>query len=130
MTDNPPSPTLSRKAVLIVEDEPLLLMEAADMVADAGYEPVEAMSAAEALKILDQRNDVVVLFTDINLAGSTDGLELVRVVAERWPPIKVIVASGRHSVKDAGLPQHARFMPKPYLPTDFHTLISDLTASA
>lgn len=130
MTKLPPNQCFQRKAVLIVEDEPLLLMEAADMVADAGYEPLEAMSAADALKILDERDDIVILFTDINLAGSVDGLELARVVSDRWPPIKVIVASVRHNLGGPLLPCDARFMPKPYMPADFNRLVADLTASA
>lgn len=118
-----------RKAVLIVEDEPLLLMEAADMISDAGYIPLEATNASQALAILRQREDIVVLFTDINLAGSTDGLALAREVADRWPPIKVIVASGRHSLESALLPGTARFIAKPYLQSDLNRALADLTAA-
>ncbi|OXT02025.1 hypothetical protein B7H23_03585 [Notoacmeibacter marinus] len=120
----------NRKAVLIVEDEPLLLMDASDMVADAGYEPIEATSVSEALAILRQRDDIAILFTDINLAGSSDGLELAREVTRRWPPIAVIVASGRHFLEPSALPGRARFMAKPYLPSDFNRMLADLTPMA
>ncbi|RLQ89243.1 response regulator [Notoacmeibacter ruber] len=120
-----PPPSTCKKAVLIVEDEPLLLMEAADMVADAGYLPIETTNAKEALAVLRQRGDICILFTDINLAGSIDGLALAREVADRWPPIDVIVASGRHTIDDSSLPHRARFMPKPYLPSDFNRLLAD-----
>ncbi|MCP1198979.1 response regulator [Notoacmeibacter sp. MSK16QG-6] len=102
-------------------------MDASDMVADAGYEPVEATCVREALEILQRRDDIAILFTDINLAGSSDGLELAREVAKRWPPIAVIVASGRHFLEPSALPKRARFMAKPYLPSDFNKVLADLT---
>jgi CheY-like chemotaxis protein len=74
--------------VLIVEDEMLLRMRAVDMVEDAGFTSVEAVDADQAVAILESRSDIALLFTDIQMPGSMDGIKLAHVVRERWPPIK------------------------------------------
>ncbi len=114
-------------AVLIVEDEPLLMMEAVDVVEDAGFEALEASSARTAIAILEAREDIVVVFTDINLAGSIDGLQLARIVRERWPPIKLLVSSGRIVARDADMPAAALFLPKPYRAEQVHAMLRRLT---
>src|ERR1700730_7179482 len=81
--------------VLVVEDEMLLRMRAVDMVEDAGYTSVEAVDADEAVAILESRSDIALMFTDIQMPGSMDGLKLAHTVRERWPPIKIILASGQ-----------------------------------
>jgi CheY-like chemotaxis protein len=79
-----------RPVVLIVEDKFLLRMDAVDMIAAAGFEVVdEAANADEAIKILEARRDITVVFTDIQMPGSMDGLKLARAVRGRWPPIKI-----------------------------------------
>ena len=88
----------TRPVVLIVEDEFLLRMDAADMVAAAGFEVVEAANADEAIEILEARRDITVVFTDIQMPGSMDGLKLARAVRGRWPPIKIVATSGHHHV--------------------------------
>src|ERR1700688_2730161 len=80
--------------VLVVEDEMLLRMRAVDMVEDAGYSSLEAVDADEAVAILESRSDIALMFTDIQMPGSMNGLELARAVHERWPPIKIILVSG------------------------------------
>ena len=84
-----------RPVVLIVEDEFLLRMEAAEMVKAAGFEAVEAANADQAIEILEARRDITVVFTDIQMPGSMDGLKLARAVRGRWPPIKIVATSGR-----------------------------------
>jgi CheY-like chemotaxis protein len=79
--------TSSNPIVLIVEDEPIIRMNAADYVADFGIEPLEAATADEALAILGSRPDIDVVFTDVNMPGSMDGLELSRLISERWPRV-------------------------------------------
>jgi CheY-like chemotaxis protein len=81
--------------VLVVEDEMLLRMRAVDMVEDAGFTPVEAVDADEAVAILESRSDIALLFTDIQMPGSMDGLKLAHAVHERWPPIRIILVSGQ-----------------------------------
>jgi CheY-like chemotaxis protein len=99
--------------VLIVEDEMMLRMRAVDMVVDAGYTPLEALDAAEAVAILESRSDVVLMCTDIQMPGQMDGVELAHAVYERWPTIKIIVVSGQLNLPDLDLPPRSRFFGKP-----------------
>ena len=99
--------------VLIVEDEMMLRMRAIDMVEDAGYTPIEALDADEAVAILESRSDIALMCTDIQMPGSMDGLGLARTVHERWPSIKIIVMSGQLYPKNIDLPPCSRFFGKP-----------------
>lgn len=85
-----------------------------DTLTDAGYDVVEAASADEALQILDQHGAVEVLFTDIRMPGSMDGLELARVVHERWPAIKILITSGDTFPARSAIADDGRFLAKPY----------------
>jgi CheY-like chemotaxis protein len=100
-------------AILVVEDEMLLRMRAVDMVEDAGYLPVEAVDADEALAILESRSDIVLLFTDIQMPGSMSGLQLALSVHQRWPRIKIILASGQLKLSQSDIPENSRFFGKP-----------------
>src|SRR5450631_177370 len=102
--------------VLVVEDEMLLRMRAVDMVEDAGYAAVEAVDADEAVKILESRSDIALVFTDIQMPGSMDGLGLAHAVHDRWPPIKIIVVSGALKLPDIDIPADSRFFGKPLEP--------------
>src|ERR1700761_9801131 len=97
-----------RYAVLVVEDDPLLRMHAMDVVHDAGCIPVEAKNADEAIEILQARSDITVLFTDVQMPGSMDGVKLAHAVRDRWPPIKIVVGSGKVGLTGGGLPAGAR----------------------
>jgi two-component sensor histidine kinase len=99
--------------VLIVEDEMILRMRAVDIVEDAGFIPVEAVSADEAMRVLESRDDISLLFTDIQMPGSMDGLKLAHAVHLRWPHIKIVLVSGQVAVTDADKPADSRFFPKP-----------------
>ena len=105
-----PTPT---PIVLIVEDEMVLRMRAVDIVEDAGFIPVQAVSADEAMRVLESRDDISLLFTDIQMPGSMDGLKLAHAVHSRWPHIKIILVSGQIAVTDADKPADSRFFPKP-----------------
>jgi CheY-like chemotaxis protein len=107
--DHPVVPTV----VLVVEDEMLLRMRAVDMVEDAGFTPVEAVDADEAVAILESRSDIALLFTDIQMPGSMDGLKLAHAVRERWPPIKIILVSGQLKLANIDIPADSRFFGKP-----------------
>src|SRR6188768_4507352 len=117
---------LKRPVVLVVEDEFLLRMEAADMVKAAGFEVVEAASADQAIEILEARRDITVMFTDIQMPGSMDGLKLARAVRGRWPPIKIVATSGHVNVAETDLPDGGRFLPKPYNPQQIAGLLREL----
>src|ERR1700712_286251 len=99
--------------VLIVEDEMMLRMRAVDIVEDAGFTPIEAVNADDALAILESRPDIEMLFTDIQMPGSMDGLKLAHAVHERWPLIKIILVSGQLKLTDDDKPAHSRFFGKP-----------------
>jgi DNA-binding NtrC family response regulator len=102
-----------RAVVLVVEDDVLLRWSAVDMVENAGYTPVEAVDAEEAVAILESRSDVALMFTDIQMPGSMDGLGLAQAVHERWPSIKIIVVSGQMKVSSMAIPADCRFFGKP-----------------
>jgi CheY-like chemotaxis protein len=99
--------------VLVVEDEMLLRMRAVDMVEDAGFTSVEAVDADQAVAILESRSDIALLFTDIQMPGSMDGLSLARSVHQRWPPIKIILVSGQLKLANIDIPAGSRFFGKP-----------------
>jgi two-component sensor histidine kinase len=105
------SPELPR--VLIVEDEMLLRMRAVDIVEDAGFSPVQAVNADQALSILESRSDISLLFTDIQMPGSMDGLKLAHAVHDRWPGMKIILVSGQVNPSDEQRPADSRFFCKP-----------------
>ncbi|GAC1330789.1 MAG: response regulator [Bradyrhizobium sp.] len=113
--------------VLIVEDEFFLRMDAVDMIASAGFEVLEAANADEAIEILEARPDIAVVFTDIQMPGSMDGLKLARAVRGRWPPIKIVATSGQIDVKPVDLPEGGRFLPKPYSPTQVTGMLREMT---
>ena len=113
--------------MLIVEDEFLLRMDAADAIAAAGFEVVEAANADEAIEVLESRTDITVVFTDIQMPGSMDGLKLARAVRGRWPPIKIIATSGHVHVGDDDLPSGSLFLPKPYQGAELVAALWDLT---
>jgi two-component sensor histidine kinase len=99
--------------VLIVEDEMILRMRAVDIVEDAGFNPVEAVNADQAISILESRSDISLLFTDIQMPGSIDGLKLAHAVHDRWPSIKIILVSGQVRPSSAERPPESRFFGKP-----------------
>ena len=105
--------TGSKPIVLVVEDEMVLRMRAVDIVEDAGFVPIEAVSAEEAIQILESRDDISLLFTDIQMPGSMDGLKLAQTAHTRWPHIKIILVSGHVAIKDADKPSDSKFFPKP-----------------
>lgn len=104
---------MTRPVVLIIEDEPIILALAISFVEDAGYEAITAVNADEAILILEDRTDVRMVFSDNDMPGSMNGLKLANAVRDRWPPIELILTSGRKI--DAGeLPVRALFFAKPY----------------
>ena len=107
------APTTTPAKVLVVEDEMVLRMRAVDIVEDAGFTAVEAVSADEALSILESRSDISLLFSDIQMPGSMDGLKLAHAVHDRWPSIKIILVSGLVKLTDADKPVNSRFFGKP-----------------
>jgi DNA-binding NtrC family response regulator len=107
----------SPKEVLVVEDEPLVRMVAADALADEGIMAWEAANADEALHLLDEHPRIGLVFTDVNMPGEMNGLGLAHEVSIRRPDVSLIVTSGAVTIADKDLPDHGSFLPKPY-PTE------------
>jgi CheY-like chemotaxis protein len=97
-----------------VEDEGLVRMNAVAMIEEAGFSVLEASDADDAIRILETRRDITVIFTDIEMPGSMNGIKLAHAVRDRWPPIKIIATSGHYGFREGDLPTGGRFLPKPY----------------
>jgi CheY-like chemotaxis protein len=115
-----------RPVVLVVEDESLLRASAMDMIKKAGFDVIEASDADEAIRILECRSDIRAVFTDVQMPGSMDGLRLARVIRSRWPPVALIVTSGKTNVPENDLPTGGRFLPKPYYQTQIGSVLKQL----
>lgn len=103
-----------KAVVLVVEDETIIRMGAVDVVEASGYEAVEGRDADDALSILEARVDIGLVFTDVQMPGSMDGMELAGRVHSRWPEIKIIVTSGKADIQTDSLPEGSCFISKPY----------------
>ena len=101
-------------AVLVVEDEPITRMDVVEQLEEGGFKVFEASDADRAIKILETNPAIRILFTDIDMPGSMDGLKLAAAVRDRWPPIRIVVASGLRKVNMDALPDNSRFFSKPY----------------
>ena len=105
----------TRSVVLVVEDEALIRLSAVQIVEDAGYEALEAANAEEAIRLLEARSDIVLVFTDVHMPGTMDGLKLAQYIRDRWPPVRLMVASGVAILAEGDLPAGASFFRKPYV---------------
>ena len=102
-----------KSKMLVVEDELFVRMDFVDQAQEAGFETVEAGCAAEAVTILEERDDIGVVFTDIRMPGDMDGLALAHMVRDRWPPTVIVICSGNEPPPKEELPLGVTFMPKP-----------------
>lgn len=100
--------------VLVVEDEPLIRIASIQLVEDLGYIALEAANADEAIFLLESHPEITVVFTDIQMAGSMDGIALSNWAAGRWPPLRFIIVSGGFSPHADQMPKDAVFLAKPY----------------
>ena len=115
-----------RPVVLIVEDEFLVRIGTRAAVEMAGFDVLEAGDADEAIGILATRNDIHLIFTDIHMPGSMDGLKLAHFVRDRWPPVKIVATSARVLITDSDLPEGGRFLPKPYSAAEITATLREL----
>jgi CheY-like chemotaxis protein len=123
------SVTARRPVVLIVEDEFLTRMNTAHMIEEAGFDVVEAANADDAIQVLEARLDITVVFTDVQMPGSMDGLKLAAFIRGRWPPLNIVATSGYVNVPQCHLPEGARFLPKPYSPDQILRTLRELTSA-
>jgi CheY-like chemotaxis protein len=100
--------------VLVVEDDLLLSLDISEALKDEGYDVIDVANADDAIKVLETRNDIRTIFTDIDLPGSMDGLKLAAAVRDRWPPVNIIVATGMRAPRRDEMPARSLFIAKPY----------------
>jgi CheY-like chemotaxis protein len=124
--ENPSTPQI---AVLIVEDDLLIRMVATVVFEDAGLTVFEAASADAAIRMLELHEEIRVVFTDITMPGSMDGLKLAHYVRERWPPLHIIVTSGKVIAANESLPAGALFVSKPYHLDEITSKVRELTTA-
>jgi len=117
--------TSEQTTILVVEDEALIRMISADVLADAGFRVLEAENADEAIDILKGAEHVRLVFTDIRMPGCMDGLELAAFVHAHWPDVRLVVTSGHTVIPDSQIPHGGRFVSKPY---DLTRLVADIRA--
>ncbi len=115
--------------VLVVEDDPLLRMNAVDMIEEAGFRAIEAPNADDAIRILEEHSEIRLIFTDIDMPGSMDGLALAHAVANRWPPVRIVATSGHFKVSESDLPNGGQFIPKPYRQHQLIDMLANLRSS-
>ncbi|MDO8875214.1 MAG: HWE histidine kinase domain-containing protein [Pseudolabrys sp.] len=115
--------------VLVVEDEMVLRMRAIDIVEDAGFNAIEAVNADQAMSILESRSDISLLFTDIQMPGTLDGLKLAHAVHKRWPAIKIVLVSGQVKLTDAEKPENSKFFGKPLATKDMIAEIQEMVGA-
>jgi two-component system, response regulator PdtaR len=120
----------AKPVILVVEDNELLRLHAAGLLEDHGFGVVEAENADAALKLLETRDDVRLLFTDIQMPGSCDGMDLARKVHARWPRILLIITSGQIKPAEAEIPDHGHFVGKPYRGKDLLGEVNDMLRKA
>ena len=121
------APVKAKDLVLVVEDEALVRMSSADVIRDLGFEVIEAVDADHAISLLESVPGVMVVFTDIQMPGSMDGLLLAAVVRDRWPPIALLITSGKMRPASSDMPTGARFISKPYSPLELKGQLQSLT---
>ena len=115
-----------RPVVLVVEDEILVRVTALAIIEESGFEAIAAGKADEAICALETRSDIRVVFTDVQMPGPMDGLKLAQVVRDRWPPVALLVTSGKTPVTASDLPRGARFLPKPSFPLQVEMTLREL----
>jgi CheY-like chemotaxis protein len=105
--------TTAKPVILVVEDEALVRMIAVAVAENSGFEVLEAATADEAIKILESRSDIRLVFTDVNMPGSMNGLRLAHAVRGRWPPVELLITSALGDITAKDLPERGRFLAKP-----------------
>jgi two-component system, response regulator PdtaR len=118
----------SHIVVVFAEDEVLIRMAVAEALRDEGFAVMEAGHAEDALSILQTHaSDIHVLFTDIEMPGTMDGLTLAHHTAQSWPWIALLITSGRTHHEHAVRPAKSRFLTKPYSHSHVVDHIRELT---
>jgi CheY-like chemotaxis protein len=113
-------------AALVVEDDALVRFDLAQTLEAEGYKTFEAADATEAIAVLEANSEIRVVFTDIQMPGTMDGLALSHYVRKRWPPTIIVVSSGRCSPTKEEMASDALFVAKPYVPDVLTKVLHDI----
>ena len=119
----------SRPVVLVVEDDLLLRWTAVAIIEEAGFDVVEAGTGIEAISVLEKRGDIRTVFTDVEMPGAINGIQLAHLVSTRWPSIGIMATSGQIRLREDDLPAGARFLHKPYDVANLADALKELTRS-
>jgi len=123
------NPGNNSTSILIVEDEHLIRLDTASSLESLGFVVYEAANAADAVRCLELHGEIRLIFTDVNMPGSMDGVALAHYVRGRWPPMKIIVTSGYVKIRDGDLPPGTLFIEKPYYSKNIAHKMNDLLAA-
>jgi CheY-like chemotaxis protein len=113
-------------SVLVVEDDALVRFDLAQTLEADGSKTFEAGDATEAIAILEVNSEIRVVFTDIQMPGTMDGLALSHYVRKRWPPTIIVVSSGRRTPSQGEMASGALFIAKPYIPETLTKVLSGI----
>ena len=116
------------RSILIVDDEPIVLLDIADFFTDVGFKVFEAGSADDAIVVLEENPNIQTVITDVRMPGSMDGVELAHFIRDRWPSILLVVTSGARPIAGNELPNRTMFVAKPFDPNFVLSEIDRLTA--
>lgn len=130
MTDTGSTPAIKEGVVLVAEDEPLTRSFIVDVLFDAHFEALEVCSADEAVQLLQARDDIDALLTDVEMPGKMDGLALAQEARRGWPYLAIIVMSGRPLPYGHTLPERASFYAKPCNMTEVLARLRELLAAS
>ena len=119
---------MSGSLVLVVDDDVLARMNAVFQLEEAGFDTLQAGTADEAIGLLETRSDIKVVFTDINMPGSMDGLALAHAIRHRWPPVELVLTSGYARVRDEDMPERGLFLGKLYQPAELVRMVQSVTS--
>jgi CheY-like chemotaxis protein len=121
---------LSKKpAILVVDDEVIVRIDLVDTIQDAGFSTFEANNADEAIQLMERHPEIQVLFTDIDMPGTMDGLKLSHYIRHRWPPVRIVITSGHVMARPDQMPAEAVFIAKPHQPADLERLFHAIETS-
>ena len=99
---------------MLVVEEPLIRSHLVAMLEENGCKTYQAGSAAEAIAILESNSEIIVVFTDVQMPGTMDGIALAQYVRKRWPPTIIVVSSGKTQPPPGVLPEDIPFAAKHY----------------
>jgi CheY-like chemotaxis protein len=118
----------TQQTVLVVEDDCITRLDAAEILRGAGFDVIEADDADEALRLMDSRDDIALLFTDVNMPGRMDGVQLARFAHHRRPAIRLLLTSGEVRLTKVEMPEDGVFLAKPYSPVEITRTVARLLA--